>query len=354
MSWDDGWAAVHLEMPPRIPRIEADAQVNWNLVRAVTGIEVYPHSDPETRADASAAFMRAWNYDLTLGAVIHCSEFGDHRSFMGHAEYADGAVDRDDRLGNLFADCEDALAFDPWVAYGEKDHDDIVQRFNDHYAQLRTAHPELVPTTGIYISLITGLTYILGWDMLLECAGLEPERFGELVGRYRTWIQQYYNALAASDAPVVYCHDDIVWTSGAVFRPEWYRKFVFPNLKRLFQPLVDAGKKVLWICDGNYTEFIDDVIDLGVSGFFFEPLTSLAELVEKCGQTHILIGNVNTHALLSGTKADIRAEVQRCVDLGRDCPGYFMCVSNMIPANTPVENALYYNEVYEELATRRG
>ena len=96
MSWDDGWAAVHLEMPPRIPRIEADAQVNWNLVRAVTGIEVYPHSDPETRADASAAFMRAWNYDLTLGAVIHCSEFGDHRSFMGHAEYADGAVDLDD------------------------------------------------------------------------------------------------------------------------------------------------------------------------------------------------------------------------------------------------------------------
>jgi len=38
--------------------------------------------------------------------------------------------------------------------------------------------------------------------------------------------------------------------------------------------------------------------------------------------------------------------------LGKDCPGYFMSVTNMIPANTPVENALYYNEVYEELCWR--
>jgi hypothetical protein len=29
-----------------------------------------------------------------------------------------------------------------------------------------------------------------------------------------------------------------------------------------------------------------------------------------------------------------------------------MSVSNMIPANTPVENALYYNEVYQELSRR--
>ena len=32
--------------------------------------------------------------------------------------------------------------------------------------------------------------------------------------------------------------------------------------------------------------------------------------------------------------------------------GFFMAVGNHIPANTPVENALYYNEVYEELSRR--
>jgi hypothetical protein len=38
--------------------------------------------------------------------------------------------------------------------------------------------------------------------------------------------------------------------------------------------------------------------------------------------------------------------------LGKSCPGYFIGVTNMIPANTPVGNALYYNQVYETLCQR--
>ena len=38
--------------------------------------------------------------------------------------------------------------------------------------------------------------------------------------------------------------------------------------------------------------------------------------------------------------------------IGKDCPGFIMAVGNHIPANTPVESALYYNEVFEELRQR--
>ena len=66
----------------------------------------------------------------------------------------------------------------------------------------------------------------------------------------------------------------------------------------------------------------------------------------------MIVGNADTRVLLTGTKEDIRAEVERCLSLGRDCPGYFMAVGNHIPPNTPVESALYYNQVYEELRER--
>lgn len=56
--------------------------------------------------------------------------------------------------------------------------------------------------------------------------------------------------------------------------------------------------------------------------------------------------------LLEGTKEQIYNEVKRCMDIGKNCPGFFMAVGNHIPSNTPVENALYYNEVYEELSKR--
>jgi uroporphyrinogen-III decarboxylase len=206
--------------------------------------------------------------------------------------------------------------------------------------------------TGVYISLITGLTYVFGWERLLEAAGLDPEGFGEVLTRYATWIQQYYDALAETSVPVIYSHDDMVWTSGAIFHPEWYRRYVFPNYRRLCAPLVESGKRVIFVCDGDYTGFVDDIAACGVHGFFFEPLTSLECLVERYGQTHVLIGNVDTRTLLSGPRSAIRAEVERCLALGKGCPGFFLSVSNMIPPNTPVANALCYNEVYEELCRR--
>ena len=33
-------------------------------------------------------------------------------------------------------------------------------------------------------------------------------------------------------------------------------------------------------------------------------------------------------------------------------PGFVMAVGNHIPANTPVDNALWYNECYEKLSRR--
>ena len=81
-------------------------------------------------------------------------------------------------------------------------------------------------------------------------------------------------------------------------------------------------------------------------------MTSLETIAERYGQTHVIIGNADTRILLFGTKEEIRAEVERCLLVGRECPGFFMAVGNHIPSNTPVENALYYNEIYEKLSRR--
>ena len=40
------------------------------------------------------------------------------------------------------------------------------------------------------------------------------------------------------------------------------------------------------------------------------------------------------------------------MDIGKKCPDFFMAVGNHIPPNTPLENALYYNEVYETMSKR--
>jgi uroporphyrinogen-III decarboxylase len=83
-----------------------------------------------------------------------------------------------------------------------------------------------------------------------------------------------------------------------------------------------------------------------------EPTTDMGAIAEKYGKTHVIVGNADTRVLLYGTKAAIETEVKRCLDIGRDCPGFILAVGNHIPPNTPVENALFYDACYRRLRTR--
>ncbi len=352
MSYQDGWAAMNLQMPARIPRTEYSAEMHWDLIKAVTGIEVGVSSPPEVQVRAALAFMQAWKYDFFWNTLISDGEFGAWRTDMGHAEYAAGGVDRRDTIFTPYQSPEEVLRFDPWEKLGPKDPAELKRRFEENYRLSCAYHPDGVNMSGVYVTLVSGMIGLFGWDLLLTAAGLDPAGFGALCNRYATWIQQYFDALGAADIPVVMVHDDMVWSSGAIFRPAFYRQFIFPNYKKYLAPLLESGKKVMFTSDGDYTRFIDDIAACGFSGFVMEPMTDLAYTVEKYGQTHVIFGNADTRILLSGTKEQIRAEVERCMNLGRKCPGFFMAVGNHIPPNTPVENALYYNQVYEELSRR--
>jgi hypothetical protein len=351
MPYEDGWAAINLEMPTRVPRTEYSAEGHWELIRRVTGIDVSAESMDDVKARAVRAFYIAWKYDFYWSTSVKV-DFGKWQTNMGHAEYAAGGVDRDDNVACPFQTPEEVLAFDPVESLPHQDKGAITRQAEEAYKRHCAENPDGVSMTGIYYTCVSGLIQIFGWDMLLTAAGLDAERFGRLTDRYCQWIGRYYEALAAADVPVVMVHDDIVWTSGAFVRPEWYRRYVFPNYRRMFGPLRDSGKKIMYTSDGNYTDFIDDIAACGVNGFVMEPATDMRYVAERYGRTHAFIGNADTRVLLSGTKAEIRAEVERCMAIGKKCPGFFMAVGNHIPPNTPVENAVYYNDVYEELSAR--
>jgi hypothetical protein len=352
MSFDHGMAALNLDMPPRVPRTEYSAAEHWDLVRAVTGIDVDAFSSERVKRSARRRFYAAWNYDLIWNVLVDAESLGSYRTHMGHAVYAAEGTDYDQKVFRLFDDPEDVYAFDFTEALGSQNHAGLIKCFNTHYDAVVGEYPHAVNMTGIYITCMSGLIYLLGWDMLLTAAGLDSKRFGDFTNRYVKWVYPYFLALAESKAPVVMIHDDIAWTSGAFLHPDWYRRYIFPNYRRLFDPLRQAGKKIIFTSDGNYTAFIDPIAACGVHGFVLEPMTDMGYIAAKYGKTHAFAGNADTRILLSGSKEDIYAEVKRCMDIGKKCPGFFMAVGNHIPANTPVENALYYQEAYEKLSRR--
>ena len=353
MSLKDGLAAINLEMPSRVPRTEYSADQHWELVNAVIGSNVSPNSPSDERRAASRAFEKAWNYDFIWSTDIFARDFGDIRTRMGHANYMAGNVDFDNTQNSYFSSADDVLNFDPLEALpSEYTHNELVERFNRAYKAKCENHSDAVNTVGTYVTAVSGLIDLFGWQFLLEALGDDSDRVGEILGRYSQWMQKYYNALAECDAPIILMHDDIVWTEGAFVSPSWYREYVFPCYKRYIDPLKQAGKKILYCSDGNFNAFIDDIAACNVDGFIMEPTTDMAYIAEKYGKTHSFIGNADTRILLGGTKEDIENEVRRCMDIGKKCPGFIMSVGNHIPSNTPVDNAIWYNECYEKMSKR--
>jgi len=352
MSYQNGMAALQLEMPDLVPRTEYSANMHWPLIERVTGINVDAGSDAQTQARAGSAFIKAWDYGFYWNILTHNQVFGDQCTKMGHAVYADGGVDFSREVHNLFEDPEDVYDYDFDEKLGQRDEKAMIEEFNADFREKCRLYPDTVNMTGIYVTMMSGLIEMLGWDTLLTAAGIDIKAFGEFADRYADWILQYFKALAKCDSPVVMVHDDIVWTSGAFMHPEFYRAHIFPNYKKLFEPLHEAGKLILYTSDGNYTQFIDDIAACGVNGFVMEPCTDMEYIAKKYGKTHAFVGNADTRVLLSGSRDDIYREVKRCMDIGKHCPGFFMAVGNHIPSNTPIDNALWYNECFEKMRVR--
>lgn len=351
MSYQNGMAALRLEMPGVVPRTEYSAHTHWELVKRVTGIDA-AHGTEEERQRASTAFTKAWDYGMYWSILTHNQIFGNNCTKMGHAGYAAENEDFSDDVSQFIEDPEEVFTLDPFEAFGTPDPGTLVAEYNRHYAENNRLWPDCVNMTGIYVTCMSGMLEILGWDTLLMAAGMDLEAFGAFTNRYCGWILQYFEALAKSDAPVVMVHDDITWSEGGFLHPDFYRKYIFGNYKKLFAPLHQAGKLIIYTSDGNYTQFVDDIAACGVNAFVMEPLTDMAYVAEKYGKTHAIIGNADTNVLCFGTRDDIEREVRRCMDIGKGCPGFMMAVGNHIPANTPVENALWYNEFYTRMAKR--
>ncbi len=349
MSYERGRQALFLDMPDTIPHTEYVD--HWGLVRHFTGLDP---SDPGQRDEAFRRFYRLVDYDLvwnTNDGPVPWQERG-RTTDMGHCEYVEDASDYRLPVPSPFATVEDVLRFDAVAEYGLPDFAELVAYYEALYQSGQAANPTLVFPGGYYKTLVSGCIQTFGWEMLLLGAGYDSRAFDRVLESFYQLSLHHFRAWARTSIEAFICHDDMVWTQGAIFHPEWYRERVFPRYAKLWSVLKEAGKRVLFCSDGNFTQFVDDLARAGADGFIFEPVTSLETVVERYGKTHVIIGNADCRILAHGSPDEIRAEVARCATLGRDCPGYFFAVGNHIPYNVPLENVLCYLDLCRELGRR--
>lgn len=129
----------------------------------------------------------------------------------------------------------------------------------------------------------------------------------------------------------------------------------FPHFARCLQPLLQAGIRLIWHCDGNLMQMVPRLLEVGIrgfQGFQYEDgmdYERICKLRAQDGEELIIIAGVSvTRTLPFGTPADVRREIDFLVAHGPR-RGLFLGASSTITPDTPwsnlqalVEGVAYY------------
>lgn len=366
-TYSDAYLALMGQAPRRIPHWEHLS--NPDFVQLATGID--PWEKPRS---AMLRLLEVYKIDLGCGAPPNdtpmpklsddvSSETGEDgrarvrwgTGLTGHWEW-----------GENFKTIEEVLAYDPLEHLDMREMEVIEKRdysLDDdafYQAYYGCNWPETDESgaihaigTGFYNTLFMWPLLTFGWELFLELAGGYPEETKRIMGAFAEINRKVFRAIARTpeQCRMVTCHDDICMTAGPVCSPKWLREYIYPHYEEYWSMLKAAGKKVVFMSDGNIDKVADDIAACGADGFISEPYTDWKAIARKY-PNHLVAGEGDNRTLTRSNPDEIRAMVDSMVETAKICNGYFMCVGNHIPWNVPAESVKLYFDYCAEAAHR--
>jgi uroporphyrinogen decarboxylase len=154
------------------------------------------------------------------------------------------------------------------------------------------------------------------------------------------------------DIDAVHFGDDWGQQHGLQMGPAIWHEFIFPELKRMYAVVKEAGKYVSIHSCGDVDELLDDLISIGLNCFNpFQPeVMDVRTLLQKYRGKLSFWGGLSTQKTLPyGTAGEVRNETKSLLQLGRD-GGYIFAPAHAVESDVPLENMLAFIDTVQEQA----
>jgi len=140
--------------------------------------------------------------------------------------------------------------------------------------------------------------------------------------------------------------DDIAGNMGLFISPRLFRELIIPGYRRILEPLIQAGTRIIFHSDGIITPILDDLIACGIAAYHSIEygLNDLRTIIAHYGDRLSLWGNVNCDVIHAGPVEEIPHLVQECLEAAAGFPGYVMSTDNSIFEDIPVEHFRLYHQ----------
>ncbi|MBN1554225.1 MAG: uroporphyrinogen-III decarboxylase-like protein [Phycisphaerae bacterium] len=227
---------------------------------------------------------------------------------------------------------------------------EISPKFFEHIPGEIEQQPDMFRQFSIGFSLYERAWTLRGMENLMMDFLDHPDFVHELLSAIADHnIAQLREALKF-DIDAVYFGDDWGQQHGLQMGPKLWKEFIYPQLKRMYAAVRDAGKFIMIHSCGDVDELFDDLIEIGLNCFNpFQPEVMDVEALLKQYRGRLsFFGGLSTQKTLPyGTEEDVRAESRRLLALGR-AGSYIFAPAHAVEGDVPLENLLAFIETVAE------
>jgi hypothetical protein len=190
----------------------------------------------------------------------------------------------------------------------------------------------------------------VGFDTALLRAGFEnfiflyyedPDLISEWLEVLAVHEIKRINYLANSKiSPVTMEIAELADKNGLTFPPEFFKKEVFPRLKRINNEWHKQGTKVIFHSCGNILPVLDEIIDCGCDGINPVAKVEGMDIIKEIKTNYpkiCIVGGIDANYLLEkGSKEEVEKEVRRVIDIAAPGGGFILGSSiEMLPNHNP-------------------
>jgi uroporphyrinogen decarboxylase len=202
--------------------------------------------------------------------------------------------------------------------------DDIKSRI--YYLQV---YKEALEGKDIALTLQTGNFFLTHYHNLngsdfFNLIYDDPDLVEEMLYTSSEYFLKYIKEALKLGFDIFMSGDDVAYKTGLMINPEHFKKLYRPFAQKMYEPILNEDIPIIFDCDGNPTEIIDMIIDLGCSTLFPIDANGLdyRQVKKKYGKELSLYGAIDTDPLIRLSTEEVHDYVRDVVETMKKDGGY--------------------------------